>query len=93
MSAPKNELSAAEAAAVARRLHVDFWKERFGLDDFRVGMGVELEQRPEPPLTREQCAGVGRTVLGHLHHASDYYRKWETRQTPSLGPWGERADW
>jgi hypothetical protein len=69
---------AGEAQAVATSLGIDFAAEPFSLEEFRRGMGVELEhgrRDPETNVTGDDPLTTGKIALAHLREIPDYYTR------------------
>jgi hypothetical protein len=67
-----------EAAAIAEGLGVDLSKERFDLEQFRMGLDVELEhglRDPETNVTGDDPVLTGKIALAHLREMPDYYTR------------------
>ncbi len=68
--------SAEEAETIAEVLGVDL--ERYGLEQFRLGLDVEREHGSVDPvtdITHDDPLLIGRIVLAHLNKAVDYYNR------------------
>ena len=67
-----------EALAVATELGIDFEALRFDLEQFRMGMDVELEHGPRDPETNvsgNDPIVTGKIALAHLKEFPDYYTR------------------
>ena len=65
-----------EALAVATELGIDFKALRCDLEQFRMGMDVELEhglRDPETNVTGSAPITTGKIALAHLKELPDYY--------------------
>ncbi|MGZ3471377.1 MAG: DUF5661 family protein [Isosphaeraceae bacterium] len=74
----KQGFGSEEAAKVAERLGIDFDVESFDLEQFRMGMDVELEHglvSPETNVTDDDAAMTGKIALAHLREIPDYYTR------------------
>jgi hypothetical protein len=74
----KQGFSSEEAAEIAQRLGIDFDVESFDLEQFRMGLDVELEhgsRSPETNVTDDDATTTGNIALAHLHEISDYYTR------------------
>jgi hypothetical protein len=66
----------AQARAVADELGIDFARTSFGLEQFRIGMEVELEhgrRDPETNVTDDDPILTGKIAWAHLKEIPDYY--------------------
>jgi Protein of unknown function (DUF5661) len=81
--ATKRSFTTDEARAIATQLGIDFGALDFGalgcdLEQFRMGLGVELEHGPRDPET--DVSGndpivTGKIALAHLTEFPDYYTR------------------
>ncbi len=74
----KRSFTSDEALTVATELGIDFGALRFDLEQFRMGMDVELEHGPRGPET--DVSGndpiiTGKIALAHLTEFPDYYTR------------------
>ena len=70
-----------QALAIATELGIDFGAVEFDLEQFRVGLGVELEHGTRDPRT--DVSGndpivTGKIALAHLTEFPDYYTRLAT---------------
>lgn len=76
--ATRRSFTTDEALAVATELGIDFQALRFDLEQFRMGMDVELEhgQRdPKTNVTGDDSVVTGKIALAHLKEFPDYYTR------------------
>ena len=74
----KTKFTLEEAAQIARVLGIDFSKERFDLEQFRMGLDVELEhglRDPSTNVTNNDPILTGKIALAHLNEFPDYYTR------------------
>lgn len=67
-----------QAMVVAARLGLDLSAEAFDLDQFRMGLEVELEhgrRDPETDVTHDDPVLTGKIALAHLREMPDYYTR------------------
>jgi hypothetical protein len=67
-----------EAASIAAELGVDFEALGFDLEQYRMGLNVELEHGFRDPLTNvtgDDPMTTGRIALAHLKEFPDYYTR------------------
>ena len=72
------EFTLEEAAAIARDLDVDLAAEGIELEQFRMGLAVELEHGtadPETDVTGDDLHVTGKIALAHLREIPDYYTR------------------
>lgn len=70
-----------QARAIATELGIDFGAVGFDLDQFRMGLGVELEHGPRDPgtdVSGNDPIVTGKIALAHLTEFSDYYTRLAT---------------
>jgi hypothetical protein len=73
---PKRVFTAEKAKEIGEALGVD-WTE-FDVEQFRVGMDVELEHGTENPVTDvtgDDPLMTGKVALAHLNEFPDYYTR------------------
>jgi hypothetical protein len=74
----KKEFTLEEAEAIARDLEIDLAAEGIELEQFRMGLGVELEHGrhdPETDVTGDDPLITGKIALAHLREIPDYYTR------------------
>ncbi len=70
----KKHFTAEEAKAIGEKLGIDWSK--FDVEQFRMGMDVELEHGKEDPVTNvsnDDPLITGKIALAHLNEFPDYY--------------------
>ena len=75
MSVEKH-FTAQEAREIGQELGID-WK-RFDVEQFRIGLDVELEHGlidPQTNVTDDDPVLTGKIALAHLNEFSDYYTR------------------
>jgi hypothetical protein len=76
--ATAREFTLEEAAEIARDLGFDLAAEGIELEQFRMGLGVELEhgrRDPETDVTGDDRHITGKIALAHLREIPDYYTR------------------
>jgi hypothetical protein len=74
----KKEFTAEEAAQIAGSLGIDLAAEGIDLEQFRMGLGVELEHGrvdPETDVSDDDPLITGKIALAHLREIPDYYTR------------------
>jgi len=74
----KDTFSAEEARNIGERLGTDWTASPFDVEQFRMGMDVELEhgaRDPETNVTDDDALTTGKIALAHLHEFPDYYTR------------------
>jgi hypothetical protein len=86
--------TAEEAKAVGRRLGIDFTS--FDVEQFRMGLDVELEhgaRDPETNVTDDDALLTGKIAWAHLKEFPDYYDRLEAMEEEAEAYWDAiRAD-
>ena len=75
-SEAKTLVTTDEAKEVAKKLDIDFSKEKFDLFQFVQGMNVKLEhgkKSPKTNVTNDDLVLTGKIALAHLNEFPDYY--------------------
>jgi len=86
----KKSFSAEEAAIVGGKLGIDWSK--FDVEQFRMGMDVELEhglRDPETNVTNDDPLITGKIALAHLKEFPDYYTRLEKMEKDADQYWGK----
>lgn len=70
--------TATDAAKIAGQIGLDFETSDFALEDFLMGINVELEhgsQDPRTNVTNDDPVTTGKIAWAHLNEFGDYYRR------------------
>jgi len=76
--APRKNFTAEEAKKTGDRLNIKW--DKFDVDQFRMGMDVELEHGlcdPSTNVTNDDPLMTGKIALAHLNEIPDYYDRLE----------------
>jgi hypothetical protein len=76
----KKSFSLGEARQVAEAIGIDWGSAPFDVEQFRMGMDVELEHGRHDPttnVTNDDPIVTGKIALAHLKEFSDYYVRLE----------------
>jgi hypothetical protein len=76
----KKSFTREEAIAVATELGIDFGALKCDLEQFRMGLDVELEHglvSPKTNVTGDDWNLTGKIALAHLNEFPDYYTRLE----------------
>ena len=87
MSGP-SRFTADEAKKVGERLGID-WKD-FAVEQFRLGMDVELEHGshdPQTNVTNDDILMTGKIAWAHLKEFPDYYSRLERMEEEAEAYW------
>ena len=72
------QFSAEQAASIATQLGIDFGAEPFDLEQFTMGVNVELEHGARDAstnVTNDDPVTTGKIALAHLREIPDYYTR------------------
>jgi hypothetical protein len=78
MSEPRDEFTVEEARRFGEEIGIDWASAPFDVDQFRIGMNVELEhgsQDPRTNVTNDDPVTTGRIAWAHLNEFADYYTR------------------
>lgn len=70
--------TAEEAKTIADTIGIQWDRARFDLEQFRMGMDVELEhgkRSPDTNVTNDDSITTGKIALAHLSEFPDYYTR------------------
>ena len=86
--APRKGVSQRKARKIGEELGID-WT-RFGLEEFRRGMEVELEHGRHDPatdVTGDDLLLTGKIALAHLNEFPDYYQRLARMEKEARAYW------
>ncbi len=86
--APRLRVSLGKAKKIGEELGIEFT--RFGPDDLRRGMEVELEhgrRDPETDVTGDDLLLTGKIALAHLKEIPDYYSRLAKMEADAKAFW------
>lgn len=86
----KKVFTAEQAKAIGEQLGID-WSQ-FDVEQFRMGMDVELEHGvhdPETNVTNDDPLTTGKIALAHLREFPDYYTRLEEMEEEAERFWGK----
>ena len=72
-----------EARRIGEQIGIDWDTAPFDVDQFRIGMNVELEhgsQDPRTNVTNDDPITTGRIAWAHLNEFADYYTRLEAME-------------
>jgi hypothetical protein len=93
MTEAKRHFTSEEAAAIADQLGVDFEALGFDLEQYRMGLDVELEHGLRDSgtnVTGDDPLTTGRIALAHLKEFPDYYTRLAKLETEADDYWATR---
>ena len=90
ISPSKTSFTVAEATQIAKELSIDFKNEKFDIEQFRMGLDVELEHGRRSPLTNvtnDNPILTGKIALAHLREFPDYYTRLKKLEEEAKNYW------
>lgn len=93
MPEPRHEFTAEEARRFGAEIGIDWASAPFDVDQFRIGMNVELEHGLHDPLTNvsdDNPDVTARIALAHLNEFPDYYTRLERMEEEAKRDWQHR---
>jgi hypothetical protein len=88
------KFSEAEARAIAERIGIDWQRSRFDVEQFRMGLEVELEHGRRDPATNvsdDDEITTGKIAWAHLNEFPDYYTRLAKMEAEAERYWDERS--
>jgi hypothetical protein len=89
----KKSFTRAEALVVTMDLGMDFETLKYDLEQFRMGLDVELEHGPRSPKTDvsgDDSVITGKIALAHLTEYPDYYTRLAVMESQAAAHWNTR---
>ena len=86
----KKSFTREEALAVATELGIDFTTLKCDLEQFRMGLDVELEhglRSPKTNVTGDDWNITGKIALAHLNEFPDYYTRLAVLEGEAAAHW------
>ncbi len=93
MSRPRHEFTAEEAHRFGEEIGIDWARAPFDVDQFRIGMNVELEHGLHDPHTNVSDDNphiTAKIALAHLNEFPDYYTRLERMEEEARRDWEPR---
>lgn len=87
----KRQFSTDEARRIGDTIGVEWGT--IPLEEFRMGLGVELEhgaQDPKTDVTNDDPVATGKIALAHLNEFPDYYTRLSKMEAEAERFWAER---
>ena len=87
--------TADDAAAALSGAEIDISDERYGIDDVRDGMNVELEhgrRYPDLDVTGDDPVLTAKIALAHLREFPDYYQRLEVMEREADAAWALKLE-
>lgn len=79
-----------QAEVIAKEIGLDFAEQRFNVEQFRLGLGVELEHGLEDDrtnVTGDDPATTGKIAWAHLNEFPDYYTRLAAMESEAHDYW------
>jgi hypothetical protein len=93
MSEPRHEFTAEEARRFGEEIGIDWASTSFDVDQFRIGMNVELEHGLHDRHTNvsdDNPHVTAKIALAHLNEFPDYYTRLERMEEDAKRDWQQR---
>jgi hypothetical protein len=90
----KRRFTADEARAAGERIGIDWATSRFDVEQFRMGMDVELEhgtQDLETNVTDDSTEVTAKIARAHLNEFPDYYTRLAVMEADAEAYWEQQA--
>ncbi len=88
-----SRFSADQARDIGAQIGIDWAATPFDVEQFRMGLEVEMEHGPRDPAT-DVTGGdplmTGRIALAHLNEFPDYYTRLAAMETEAEAEWERR---
>ena len=85
------EFSADDARRIGETLRIDWGSSPFDVEQYRMGLNVELEhgaRDPQTNVTDDDETVTGKIALAHLNEFPDYYTRLERMEEEAKATWG-----
>ena len=89
----QRSFSSDEARDIGVRIGIDWTSSRFDVEQFRMGLGVELEHGLHDPATNvtdDDELTTGKIARAHLNEFPDYYTRLAKMEADAGRYWSER---
>lgn len=93
MSESRKEFTAEEARRYGEEVGIDWSSAPFEVEQFRIGMNVELEHGLHDLLTNvtdDDPQVTAKIALAHLNEFADYYTRLERMEEEAKRDWSKR---
>lgn len=84
-----------QAQAAGERIGIDWASSRFDVEQFRMGMDVELEhgaRDPETNVTDDDVLVTAKIARAHLNEFPDYYSRLAVMEAEAEAYWAGRGE-
>jgi DNA-directed RNA polymerase alpha subunit len=89
----KQHFTADDARAAGERIGIDWSSSKFDVEQFRMGMDVELEhgtQDPATNVTDDDVDSTAKIARAHLNEFPDYYTRLAVMEADAEAYWKAR---
>jgi hypothetical protein len=93
MPESRHEFTAEEARRIGEEIGIDWASAPFDVDQFRIGMNVELEHGQHDlatNVTDDNPHVTAKIALAHLNEFPDYYTRLERMEEEAKRDWKQR---
>jgi DNA-directed RNA polymerase alpha subunit len=90
----QSRFTADEARAAGERIGIDWGASRFDVEQFRMGMDVELEhgtEDPETNVTDDNAEVTAKIARAHLNEFPDYYTRLAVMEADAEAYWEQQG--
>jgi DNA-directed RNA polymerase alpha subunit len=87
--------SSDQARSAGEKIGIDWARSPFDVEQFRMGMDVELEhgmQDPETNVTDDDVTVTAKIARAHLNEFPDYYSRLAVMEAEAEAYWAKQAD-
>ena len=94
MTEQDRNFSTDRAREIGERIGIDWSRSRFDVEQFRMGLGVELEHGssdPETNVTDDEELTTGKIARAHLNEFPDYYTRLARMEAEAEQYWSEEG--
>jgi Protein of unknown function (DUF5661) len=94
MPEPREEFTAEEARRAGEEIGIDWASAPFDVEQFRIGMNVELEHGLHDSRTNvsdDDPHITAKIALAHLNEFPDYYTRLEQMEVEAKHDWAEQS--
>jgi DNA-directed RNA polymerase alpha subunit len=91
----KTVFTADQAREAGEQIGIKWATSRFDVDQFRMGMDVELEhgkQDPETNVTDDDVTVTAKIARAHLNEFPDYYSRLAVMEAEAEAYWADRSE-
>jgi len=91
----KQVFTVEQARAAGEKIGIDWSSSRFDVEQFRMGMDVELEhgaQDPETNVTDDDIVMTAKIARAHLNEFPDYYSRLAVMEAEAEAYWAARGE-